>query len=203
MALPTSLALVLRDRTRANADEALAAAVDDLVALGAYAVVKRRRGLRTRTALERAAAPPALPEPLAFLDGLLAQVPRDADLEATARWLAKSYPRARGAFVQRGIAWLLAEGLLAEEGEARQVAGLGISGRKRVLSPAGEAALDGFPPRPPRAQRREAQDGRRPELPGATLVGTAFWVAAQELPEYSAGHAEYSEFPMGAADGPG
>jgi hypothetical protein len=173
--IPDAAAVVLRDRTNSDPQQVLVMAIDGLVAEGVWIVTSERRGLRRRRVdvlAPAAAQPPALPEPLRYVDGVLRRAvdafERPFTLQEVARWMALRGRHAPSEAVRRTIEELVALGLL------ERAPSLG-------LAAAGAALLAVSPASP--ALRPTARDERRRREAVRALspLGAAFvtaWAAA-------------------------
>jgi hypothetical protein len=118
VSIEPATALVLRDRTNADAQHVFATALDDLIALGAWTHrrVRRLPSLRLTDALTPAAEALDLPEPLRTTDAILRRAATDLGVPLrTARlgaWLALHAEGAPSTAVKRTIEALVAAGLL-------------------------------------------------------------------------------------------
>jgi hypothetical protein len=189
--LPAATALVLRDRTNADAGRMLATALHDLLAGDTWTLEQRRRRRppwRVADLLAPAAepAPAALPEPLGTIDAALraaaTALGAPVDVETLARWTAGHAPTLPWTAAKHALEDLIARGLLERAPRA---------GRPDVVdlvpTAAGRAALDAarfLPPGPLGARFLEVWRATPSGVGGFAFgsVGAANWEPGQHAP---------------------
>jgi hypothetical protein len=202
--LPLSTRIILRDRAGTDYQAVLLAAIDDLVADGAWRhdrvrrrVVSRAHVLTPLRALEVAS------EPMRSVDRLLrraAEGSASTEVRELARWIARNASTAPAAAVQRALEWLIEQGLLERITTTIVItAGVpeGSTGARQMVemrpTESGKSALIGMPwrerPAPgQRAARRQKTDYGSAN-PLAVLSGFAIPVSSSIGAAWSTGFA--------------
>jgi hypothetical protein len=185
--LPLSARIVLRDRAGSDYQAVLLAAIDDLVAEGAWRHDRVRRRVVTRAdVLTQLRDLEAASEPMRSVDRLLrraAEATASTEVRELAGWIARNASAAPAAAVQRGLEWLIEQGLLERITTTVVITGgvpEGSTGARQMVelrpTESGKSALLGMPQRERPALRQHA--GRRQqtdyEAPNSLAVLSGF-----------------------------